>query len=58
MTVDVSSLGAKDETTVTVHGLYPTTPGEEAALTVEVGPVVDESDLEDNSLTATLIFGQ
>lgn len=41
---------------VQVPGLEPTKYGEPATLTVQVGPVPGETNLRDNSLTATVVF--
>jgi hypothetical protein len=56
MTSVVSELKAGETMDVTVIGLRPTTAGESATLTVQVGPVPEESYTVNNSLTATVIF--
>jgi hypothetical protein len=43
---------------VRVFTLKPTTAGESATLTVQVGPVPEEVYMVNNSMTATVIFKQ
>jgi uncharacterized cupredoxin-like copper-binding protein len=58
MTSVVSELKAGETMDVTVIGLRPTTAGESATLTVQVGPVPEEGYTVNNSMTATVIFKQ
>ncbi|HLA81406.1 MAG TPA: CARDB domain-containing protein, partial [Thermoleophilia bacterium] len=54
--LSIKELKPKEEITVTVEGLNPTTYGEVATLKVEVGPVVDEKFRDNNSIEASVIF--
>jgi hypothetical protein len=54
--VTIPELKPKEELTVTVTGLNPTTYGEVAVIRVEAGPVKDEKFKDNNILEAKVIF--
>ncbi len=56
ITVTIPEIKGGEDTTVEVTGIDPTDYGEQATLTVEVGPVAGEKVTTNNSLEATVIF--
>lgn len=56
VTVTIPEIKGGEEVTVEVTGLNPTDYGEQAALTVQAGPVPDEKVMTNNVLEATVIF--
>jgi hypothetical protein len=56
ITMTIPDLKGGEQATAEVTGINPTDYGEQATLTIEVGPVPGEKVKTNNSLTATVIF--
>ena len=56
ITVTIPEIKPGAEGTATIEGLNPTTYGEVATITINVGPVAGEKVKDNNSLTAKIIF--
>jgi hypothetical protein len=52
----IESLKAKGTATITIEGLTATAYGETATITITVGPVTGERFIDNNTITATVIF--
>jgi hypothetical protein len=52
----IESLKAKGTATITIEGLTATAYGEMATITITVGPVTGERFIDNNTITATVIF--
>lgn len=56
VSVKIPEIKAKQSKEVEIRGVNPTAYGEKALLRVEVGPVPNEKNVENNSLEAFLVF--
>lgn len=57
VTVKIEEIKAKQTKEVEIKGVNPTSYGEKALLRIEVGPVPNEKNQDNNSLEAYIIFG-
>ncbi len=56
VSVKIPDIKAKESKEVEIKGVNPTDYGEKALLKIEVGPVPNEKNLENNSLEAHIVF--